>query len=348
MKLTRLLLFFTLCATALTAQQMNLHEGWMIQTSAHVSADPGAISQPGFSTAGWYPATVPSTVFNALVENKVYPDPDYGMNLRQAAGVEYKIGANYSHEEIPRDSPYAAPWWFRTEFTLAPSFRGKTIWLDFHGINYRAAIWLNGHELASEEEAQGTFRRFEFDATQFAHTDATNVLAVEVFAPRIHDLAITFVDWNPMPPDKDMGLWGAVSVRGSGPVEIRSPFVETEVLRGGGARVRVTTTLVNASDVPRRGTLRGSLGTRSFAIPVALAAHASQTVERDLTLAHPRLWWPHDLGQPNLYPLRLRFAVAGKVSDSYQHEVGLDQITAEKTSGGAEQFLINGRKLFVR
>jgi len=347
-KLTRFFFLFALGATALAAQQLDLHNAWMIQSSARVSADPATISQPGFATEGWYPATVPSTVFNALVENKIYPDPDYGMNLRQAAGVEYKIGANYSHEEIPRDSPYAVPWWFRTEFTLPPIFEGKTVWLDFHGINYRASIWLNGQQLASEEQAQGTFRRFEFDATKLAHAGGDNVLAVEVFAPRIHDLAITFVDWNPMPPDKDMGLWGAVSVRASGPVAIRMPFVATTLTQGGGARVRVTATLVNASDVAQRGTLRGSLGTRGFAIPVAVAAHASQTVERELTLAHPRLWWPHDLGQPNLYPLKLRFVVAGKVSDNYQHQVGLDQITSEKTAIGAEQFFINSRKLFVR
>ena len=35
----------------------------------------------------------------------------------------------------------------------------------------------------------------------------TNVLAVQIFAPTETDLAITFVDWNPAPPDKNMGLW---------------------------------------------------------------------------------------------------------------------------------------------
>ena len=44
-----------------------------------------------------------------------------------------------------------------------------------------------------------------------------NALAVEVFAPTENDLAITFVDWNPAPPDKNMGLWRAVYVEASGP-----------------------------------------------------------------------------------------------------------------------------------
>ena len=35
-----------------------------------------------------------------------------------------------------------------------------------------------------------------------------NVLAVETFAPTEKDLGINWVDWNPCPPDKDMGLVG--------------------------------------------------------------------------------------------------------------------------------------------
>jgi exo-1,4-beta-D-glucosaminidase len=33
------------------------------------------------------------------------------------------------------------------------------------------------------------------------------VLAVEVFAPTEKDLAINWVDWNPAPADKNLGLW---------------------------------------------------------------------------------------------------------------------------------------------
>ena len=29
----------------------------------------------------------------------------------------------------------------------------------------------------------------------------------ETFAPTEKDLGINWVDWNPCPPDKDMGLW---------------------------------------------------------------------------------------------------------------------------------------------
>ncbi len=338
-----------LLAAPLAAQQLPLHRGWAIQSSAQVTASGAALSTPGFPTPGWIPAAVPSTVFNALVENHRVPDPDVGMNLRLAPGVSYPIGANYSHLPIPPSSPYAVPWWFRSQFTLPPSFRGKTLWLDFHGINYRADIWLDGHQIASQKQVRGTFRRFEFNVTGLAHPGA-NVLAVEVFAPRIHDLALTFVDWNPMPPDKDMGLWQQVFLRASGPVALRHSWVQTrlDLPSLALAHLTVSTTLVNATDAPQSGTLRARLLSRTLAQSVSLAPHQTRTVSFHLDVPHPRLWWPHDLGAPTLQHLSLRFLIGGRVSDDAEQDFGMDQITAAKNANGAEQFYVNGRKLFVR
>ena len=57
----------------------------------------------------------------------------------------------------------------------------------------------------------------------------TNVLAVQVFSPTDTDLAITFVDWNPAPPDKNMGMFRAVDITTSGPVAVRYPAVVSKV-----------------------------------------------------------------------------------------------------------------------
>ncbi|MGH9486222.1 MAG: glycoside hydrolase family 2 protein, partial [Terriglobales bacterium] len=313
------------------------------------TAAPASISQPGYSTQGWLPVSVPSTVFNAEVVNHLVPNPDYGMSLRKAPGVDYKIGINFTHDEIPASSPYAVPWWFRTEFALPGGDRGKSLWLDFHGINYRANIWLNGQELASEKQARGTFRRFEYNVTGIAHA-GRNALAVEIYAPRERDLAITFVDWNPMPPDKDMGLWGKVVVRTSGPVAIRHTWVRTrlDLPSLAVAHLTVSATLINATDRVRRGTLRGSAAGHRFQRAVTLGAHETREISLPITLHHPQLWWPNGMGAPTLHRLALAFVVAGQVSDRATQQFGMDEISARKNSQGNEQFYINGRKVFVR
>src|SRR5579863_5767150 len=124
-----------------------LREGWSLQTSAKVEAKGEVISTPRFSPKGWHEATVPTTVVAALVKDKTLPAPYFTMNLRQFPGVNYPIGKNFSHIAMTPDSPYALPWWYRKTFEVPASYKGKTIWLKFDGINYRANIWLNGKQI---------------------------------------------------------------------------------------------------------------------------------------------------------------------------------------------------------
>ncbi len=187
--------------------KLALHDGWTLQTSAKVEAKGEAISTPEFSPKGWHELTVPSTVVAALVNDKTLPDPFFGMNLRQFPGVTYPIGANFSNIPMAPDSPYTVSWWYRKPFSIPASYKGKTIWLKFDGINYRANIWLNGKQIANSDDVAGAWRTYEFNVTSTAKAGAENVLAVQTYAPTDHDLAITFVDWNPAPPDKNMGLW---------------------------------------------------------------------------------------------------------------------------------------------
>ena len=50
----------------------------------------------------------------------------------------------------------------------ACQFKGKSIWLNFGGINYRANIWLNGKQLAKSDDVAGAWRTYEFNITDAA------------------------------------------------------------------------------------------------------------------------------------------------------------------------------------
>src|SRR6185503_14922355 len=148
------------------------------------------------------------------------------MNLRAVPGTTYDVGDNFSILPMAPDSPFAVSWWYRTQFRLptaglrvpSPSnVGGRRLWLNFDSINYRANIWLNGRQIAASDKVRGMYRMFEFDISDVA-VPGINSLALEVFAPTEKDLSITFVDWNPMPPDKDMGLVRDVYIRTSAPV----------------------------------------------------------------------------------------------------------------------------------
>ena len=182
------------------------------------------------------------------------------------------------------------------------------MWLGFDGINFRCNVWLNGRRVADAAKIAGSWRVFELDVTAVARPGAANALAVEVFPPLPGDLAITFVDWNPMPPDKDMGLWRDVWMSATGPVAMRYPSVTTK-LPGDAADLKVRAELVkNASDGNGRSA-PGSSGT-----PI-LPAGSSESPRKALVqvpvrVEHPRLWWPAH-GAQELYPLDLRFESSG-------------------------------------
>ena len=150
---------------ALAQEQVMLHNGWLIQSSAKVGTDGAAIASAAYHPAGWYAATVPSTVVGALIENGTYREPFFGMNLRELPGTTIPIGANFTHTAMDPQSPYAVPWWYRTTFRVPATMHGRRVTLHFDGINYRANIWLNGLRLADSTAVVGTYRRYEFDIT---------------------------------------------------------------------------------------------------------------------------------------------------------------------------------------
>ena len=85
----------------LSPLRITLAQGWSLQSSARVPDQGSAISQNGFSASGWYRTDVPSTVLAALVKNKVYRYPYFGMNLHNIPGDNYPIGANFSNLSMP-------------------------------------------------------------------------------------------------------------------------------------------------------------------------------------------------------------------------------------------------------
>jgi exo-1,4-beta-D-glucosaminidase len=352
---------FLFLVTASLSAQTVLRAGWKVQSSAQVPASGNQVSEPGFSTRGWYPTSTPKTVFAVLVENGVYKNPYFGMNLRSFPGVAYKIGGQFANEEMPADSPYAVPWWYRNEFDVPAADKGKQIWMQFRGINYRAEIWINGKKVAGSDEVVGAFRRYDFNVTEFLRPGAKNAVAVSVSAPKAGELGITWVDWNPAPPDKDMGLWQEVVLSTSGPVAVRHPFVETrlDLPKAEIAHLTVRAFLNNATSEPVQGTLRGKIAGGGLAIDFAkdveLAANESKEIMispdtvPSLNLLRPKLWWPYQMGEPFLHELTLEFVTSQNVvSDTQSIQFGIVQTDSELTPEGNRLLKVNGKPVLVR
>ena len=365
--------------------RLALQRGWQLQSSCKVADKGDVISTQAFHPDGWYPAKVPGGVLANLVADKVYPDPNYGMNLREIPGTEYRVGTLFANQPMPDDSPFKCSWWYRTEFAVPAGWSGRRLWLHFDGINYRANVWINGRQIARANPgdspsglddlargavAAGTWRLFEFNVSDLLQPGQSNVLAVEVFPPTEFDLALNWVDWNPAPPDKNMGLWRDVYLTSSGPVTLRDPQAATEIdANEKNADVTLRIDVRNASSQPIRGHLRALIfppspggyggGIVSVQQDIELQGNESREVVfspeqfAQLHLQDAKLWWPADLGPQDLYHGRFQFFPVGDgelepSSDTVMYEFGIRQITSELTPEGHRLFKINGKNILIR
>jgi exo-1,4-beta-D-glucosaminidase len=332
-----------------------LHKNWQIQSSCEVKAAGEQISLAGFDAKGWHKSDVPATVVGALVTDKTYPDPNYGTNLKSLPGMNYSDKTFFANQEMPEGSPFRCSWWYRTEFTPAAGEAKKTEWLNFLGINYRANIWINGKKVADANDVAGTYRSYEFNVSKFLQPGKANALAIEVFAPGKDDLGITWVDWNPTPPDKDMGIWKEVFLRSSGDVAVRNPFVASKLdAEYKTAELTISGEVRNVSNEPVKGVLRAEVDGMKLQQAVELQGGESKTVKfapeqfAKLNLAHPRLWWPYQMGTPNLYTAKLSFEIGKQISDAASVTFGIREVTSELTDKGHRLFKVNGRRVLIR
>ena len=315
-----------------------LDQGWSIQASAQVPAAGSAISVSGFDTVGWLPATVPATVLAALVANSRYQDLYVGTNLR----------------EVPTE-PFERPWWYRTEFSLSEEEASRTVLLEFDGINHAANIWLNGRLVAPADDARGTYRRFQFDISQ-AVIVGENALAVEVVPPKPGEFSTGFVDWNPPPPDRNMGLFRPVTLRFCEGVSIEHPFVQTclnlETLAE--ASLTVSADVINHGDKAVSGVLQGQIESIRFHAEVHLEPHETKTIvfepreHEQLHVTSPRVWWPYELGSSELYQLDLQFIADERVSDVRSVRFGIRAVADYWTAEGHRGFKVNGHEVLIK
>ena len=355
--LALLLTSMTLSASAQARTVTELHEGWRLQSACKLEATGDAISQPGFRTEGWLKTAVPSTVLAAQAADGQVPDPYFGLNLRQIPGTDYPIGGIFARLPMSEASPYRCGWWYRTEFP-APTAKDQRVWLHFAGLNYRGDIWLNGKKIADSSTVAGAYRTYDFDITEALNPGKPNILAVETFAPTEKDLGINWVDWNPCPPDKDMGLIGAVDLVSTGAVTLRSPLAVTHFSDSTLAEADLTVyaELHNATGQPVKGKLEGRAAGISFEQPIELAPHEDRTAVLtpealpQLKLHNPQVWWPSQMGKPHLERLAMRFVPDGakQPSDEQTVDFGIREITSELTDNGSRLFRINGKPILIR
>ena len=324
--------------SALGQNIIGLPDGWQIQSSALVKDDGKMITADTMNTAGWHPAVVPETVLSALVKDGTYTNIYFGKNL----------------ETIPT-APFTNAWWYRKEFDLTGGQAGENADLIFEGINYRANLWLNGERIAAADETFGAFRIFSFNVTGNMKS-GKNILAVEIFPPRPGDFTMGFVDWNPKPPDRNLGLFRPVKLHLYKTVAVENVFVESKIDHAiwKKAALIVHADLVNRSNQAVETTVKGEIGNLDFSEKFTLQPNEMRPIKMtpeahaELKFNNAQLWWPWELGEPHLYTLKMSATVGTETADQGQIHFGIREVTDYINADGYRGYIVNGKKILIR
>jgi len=320
------------------SQKIILSDHWMLQQSSKTKETGSILSTDKSEITGWYSASVPSTVMGILSRNENYKNIFMGENLKKVD-----------------KSQFDSSWWYRKEFIIPDLGKDQHVMLCFDGISYYANIWLNGRIIASKDSIFGTFRRFQFDVTDLVIKN-NNILAVEIFKQHPGDFGLGFVDWNPRPPDENMGIWREVYLHISGEVGLNNTYVQTKVnlenLKE--AWLSISTEIKNYSSETVTGKLKGKIENKEFEYPVQLSPgeHKLVTITADnfscLHFINPRLWWCNNLGVPNLYKLNLSFVTENAITDNSDITFGIRDVQSYFNKQGYKGFKLNGKEVLIK
>ncbi len=292
-----------------------------------------AKGNPGRSVS--YRVTLPSTVFNGLLQNGLYKDIFVGTNLK-----------NVNREQ------FESPWWFVKEFKTT---KNKHSFLVLEGINYYADIWLNGHKIADSSHIKNPFRQFVIPVDYYLY-NGENRLAIKIYPPRPGDFNIGFVDWNPKAPDNEMGIVRPVKLKQTGEVALFDPYVYSH-LSGDNefADLYVSFRIRNLEDRPVKSKIIINIsGLKPVKFKIKLDPQADTTIVLtpaqygQLHVKNPALWWPHNLGKPHLYAFDIKAFVKNGLSDRLRFKFGIRDVKKFRTKQGFKGFKVNGKKVLIR
>jgi hypothetical protein len=342
--------------------EYELNSGWFCKNTGDVRSAGEELSKRSYILSGWMPAAVPGTVLTTLLNNKLIPDPFYGMNNKKIPDI-YDTGRDYY------------TYWFVKDFHEKAPADDEQVWLHFRGVNYGCNVYLNGRKL-NKVIHYGMFLRQTYNITSFLSKNGNNRLAVIVYPPdppgnpnggqggdgtiarNITNQYPAGWDWIQPIHDRNTGIWDKVTIEKTNSILLKYPHIITIVpgKRFPGQQqtpvmVRGSAEIENPTNQSLDGTLQLIIGENIIKKEVTLQSAGTTKVQLpDFNLKNPKLWWPNGYGNQPLYKLKFQFiGNGGQLLDEKQITIGIREIkTKWNNRTRSREVLVNGQKIFIK
>ena len=302
-------------------------------------------------TLVWNNAKVPGDVYTDLWRAGIIEDPYFGRNSVKAQWVQ-------QYE-----------WWYSLQFGFTENVTNQTVELIFEGVDYSCEVWLNGHYLGKND---GAFSKFSFDVTEqlrihkWDYLKGRNMIMVKINpAPQVNALVAGkktpwFGDyWRDLAP---MGIWRPVKLVTTGKMRFDDVYANNTINKDGSADVNLELTVENTSSETKDMHFIATIEGKNFKSKTKKVEFFKtikpgiNKVTQNVQIKDAKLWWPWDLGDPNLYIAKVSIK-DGEVNHDYNETTfGIREVTSKWNPGFVKDVdvtfprstYINGKFHFIR
>ena len=364
------------------------HKGqfsWKMKKADDLKVKTEDVSTSKVSTDDWMPAIVPGTVLNSLVYNGVYPEPYYGLNNKLESNLIpdlYHTGRDFytywfrTEFETPFQSYKGKKTWLQVD---GINYRAE-VWLNGNMVGNIAGMFYQDHIDITDYihldksnilavkvypvDVPGTVKPKGRKAIGALNDEFQNGGNGEIGKNITQLMTVgwdfTFLDGI---RDRNTGIWKDISIYTTGNVTLRHPFIKSDLSKPGYDQSRQTISVEvinpNSNWTTHELTIEGTIeeGNITFEKQVRLIRGQQKeilfTPEEfpQLVINNPRLWWPINKGNQELYHLTLRVKdnKSGNVLDSLSTRFGIREITSTTdTPDRSRTFHVNGKPVFIK
>jgi len=314
---------------------------------------------------------LPTTVFEALINNKTIEDPFYGENEHDMNWV------------------FESEWSYETTFNVSEDILNhENILIQFQGLDCITEIYLNAKKLG---ETKNTFRMYEFDVKPHLKKENNSlkilfhnqikyvkeqislhkywrwqkilfVNATEFAIPGMEYLRKPMYawgwDWGPKLPD--VGVWKPIELIAYNNIRIDSVQVlqdftynqsDIEDLLVEKVELQVNVELDFLKKIEGNNQIEIIINTPDGKELKRNKKIIDKIVSLNFSLDKPQLWWIHELGNPILYELQANLKNNGNIIENQIQKIGIREIKLINKPdkwGESFYFTLNGIPIFAK
>ncbi|MDH7913329.1 glycoside hydrolase family 2 protein [Winogradskyella sp. SYSU M77433] len=293
----------------------------------------------------WHSATVPGNVFSDLLHHQLIEDSFIGNNEEKVQWVS------------------ETDWEYKTTFSLSEDLLEKKHFeLNFEGLDTYASVYLNDSLIL---KANNAFRKWELDVKSllklenelrlvFESTSKYEAEAQEKSSYELPEGERIFTrkaqfqyGWDWGPKLNTSGIWRPIKLVAWNEVYLKKE--NTYVVQS-----QLTDSLADFN------ILLEDYPSTEYSYEIYVNDKLNQSYERlpsDMTglvsfqIKNPKLWWPHNLGEPYLYDIKVVVKEGIKILDSISTKYGIrdiELVTEKDSIGESFYFKVNDVPVYAK